>query len=204
MIRLTVNSLQKNYGRNVVFNGLSFERNTSILGIAGHNGSGKSTLLKCLACILKPTSGTVRWEQAKKDIPSTDLKKKIGYAAPYINLYEELTVKENLEFILDVRTSPYHTHIPSTLAKLDCTSYSNSLFSSLSTGQQQRVRLAAAIIHQPTILFLDEPGSNLDEKGRDNVATIVQSFRQSKRFLILASNATEELDLCDHIIDLNS
>lgn len=204
MIQLTVTSLQKQYGRNIVFDGLSFDSGPGILGVSGHNGSGKSTLLKCLAGILKPTSGTVLWKKEGNNISPADLKKKIGYAAPYINLYEELTVWENLEFILNVRSSPFHNRISSTLAELDCTVFSHSLFGSLSTGQQQRVRLAAAIIHQPEMLFLDEPGSNLDEKGRANVASIVQSFRNSKGFLILASNTTEELGLCDHIIDLNS
>jgi len=133
-----------------------------------------------------------------------ELKKRLGYAAPYISLYEELTVTENLSFLFDVRNENDRGQIDDVLQRTGANPFKNSLFGSLSTGQQQRARIAAAIVHQPDILFLDEPGSNLDEKGRVVVNDLVNEFRNRKRLLILASNQTYELDLCDSIIDLNN
>lgn len=204
MIHLTVKSLMRRYGSNVVFSDLSFETGPAVLGIAGRNGSGKSTLLKCISGLLKPSSGTIAWKLNGNPVPKNTLRHNLGYAAPYISLYEELTVYENLKFILDIRKSKEFHTIDKNLSELECMAFRNNLYGSLSTGQQQRVRLAAALIHQPEILLLDEPGTNLDKYGRKNVADIADAYRNHSKLLILASNASHELDLCDSIIDLNS
>jgi|SRR6056297_3062306 len=205
MARVEAHQLSKSYGKHTVFKGLSFTAASSVVGIAGRNGAGKSTLLKCIAGLLKPTSGQITWTNGDgREIKAENLKKRLGYAAPYISLYEELTVTENLTFLFDVRNEKDRGQIDVVLQRTGANPFKNSLFGSLSTGQQQRVRIAAAIVHQPDILFLDEPGSNLDEKGRAIVNDLVDEFRHRKRLLILASNQTYELDLCDSIIDLNN
>lgn len=204
MTQVEVHRLSKSYGKHTVFRNLSFIADSSVVGVAGRNGSGKSTLLKCIAGLQKPTSGSITWKSGSgTTIAPERLKKKLGYAAPYISLYEELTVKENLSFLFDVRNETDRNHIARTLQRTGAEPFRNSLFGSLSTGQQQRARLAAAIVHQPEILFLDEPGSNLDEKGKVVVVDLVNEFRNQKKLLILASNQAYELDLCDSIIDLN-
>lgn len=204
MIQVEADGLSKSYGKNRVFSGLSFTASSSVIGVAGRNGAGKSTLLKCIACLQKPTSGSVTWKNGTGAEVSPDkIKKMLGYAAPYISLYEELTVIENLSFLFDVRNEKNRGHISTVLKRTGAEPFRDSLFGSLSTGQQQRARLAAAIVHQPEILFLDEPGSNLDEKGRAVVEELVSEFRDKKKLLILASNQAYELSLCDSIIDLN-
>jgi len=205
MARVEAHQLSKSYGKHTVFKDLSFAAASSVVGIAGRNGAGKSTLLKCIAGLLKPTSGMVTWVNGNEyEMTQEELKKRLGYAAPYISLYEELTVTENLSFLFDVRNENDRGQIDDVLQRTGANPFKNSLFGSLSTGQQQRARIAAAIVHQPDILFLDEPGSNLDEKGRVVVNDLVNEFRNRKRLLILASNQTYELDLCDSIIDLNN
>jgi len=205
MARVEAHQLSKSYGKHTVFKDLSFAVASSVVGIAGRNGAGKSTLLKCIAGLLKPTSGMVTWVNGNEhEMTQEELKKRLGYAAPYISLYEELTVTENLSFLFDVRNENDRGQIDDVLQRTGANPFKNSLFGSLSTGQQQRARIAAAIVHQPDILFLDEPGSNLDEKGRVVVNDLVNEFRNRKRLLILASNQTYELDLCDSIIDLNN
>jgi ABC-type multidrug transport system ATPase subunit len=167
------------------------------------NGSGKSTLLKCLAGLLKPTSGTVQWKVDKKEIKRTDLKDSLGYAAPYIQLYEELTVRENLEFICNVRSLNTSKSISNLLEPLGAKKLIELHFGELSTGQQQRIKLAAAIIHDPEILLLDEPGSNLDEDGKKIIVSLVEQYKKSNRMVIIASNQQDELALCNEIIELS-
>ncbi|MCG2589297.1 ABC transporter ATP-binding protein [Rhodohalobacter sulfatireducens] len=204
MIKLKADNLEKRFGRKTVFTDLSFETGTLVLGIAGANGSGKSTLLKCLAALLKPTSGSVKWTLNDHDIKRTDLKNYLGFAAPYIQLYEELTVRENLEFIQNVRSLSQQKPLSDLLEPLGAKKLLDNHFGELSTGQQQRIKLAAAIIHNPDILLLDEPGSNLDEAGKNIITSLVAQFKNSNRMVVIASNQQYELDHCHEIIELKN
>lgn len=203
MISLYAHSLSKRYGNNLVFSGLSFKSEAPVIGIAGENGSGKSTLLKCLAGLVKPTSGSVTWKINEQKWNREEFKKKLGYLAPYVQLYEELTVLENLEFIMKLRNKTDTENLEELLISLDASSFAHSQFGSLSTGQQQRAKLAAALVHRPQILMLDEPGSNLDQKGKKSVENIVERYRSRDTMIFIASNLKHELDLCDQVIALN-
>lgn len=202
MIKLNVTSLSKQFGPNRVFTNLSFSANAGILGIAGSNGSGKSTLLKCISGLMKPSSGEAEWIVNGHITNKQDLKQVLGFAAPYIQLYEELTVTENLQFITDIKKNSGSENAAELLDEFGAGKFADSHFGELSTGQQQRAKLAAALIHKPRILLLDEPGSNLDKKGRGIIEEIVERFRNENGFVLLASNQTYELDLCDRVIDL--
>ena len=204
MVELKITSLAKYYGQHEVFSGLNFQVTSSVIGVAGTNGSGKSTLLKCISGLLKPTGGDVVWRVDQHQINKNELRKKTGFVAPYVQLYEELSVRENLRFILDLRVSDFKNGIDELLGELDAGHFSDSAFGELSTGQQQRVKLAAALIHKPRILILDEPGSNLDEKGKQAVKTVVDRHREPSFMVILASNQKQELDLCDSVLDLSN
>ncbi|MBO6522329.1 MAG: ABC transporter ATP-binding protein [Balneolaceae bacterium] len=204
MISVQADRLSKTYNRRTVFSELSFSHKEGILGISGANGSGKSTLLKCLAGLLRLKSGNVIWKQGPEVLPKDHAKALIGYSAPYINLYDELSTSENLEFILEVSGKlKSETDIPSVLEYVQMKEYSNQLFKELSTGQQQRIKLAAALITKPLILFLDEPGSNLDEKGHELVERIVSDQKEKGTLLVLASNDPMEINLCDNVVVLS-
>lgn len=203
MILLKADNLEKRFGQKTVFSNLSIDTNTSVLGIAGRNGSGKSTLLKCLAGLLKPTAGTVHWSINGRNIHQTDIKNFLGFAAPYIQLYEELTVRENLEFIRHVRPLDKKKSLAAVLEPLGAQKMLDFHVGQLSTGQQQRIKLAAAIIHNPDILLLDEPGSNLDETGKKIIVSLVDEYKTSGRMVVIASNQPDELALCNKIIELN-
>lgn len=204
MIELKVQSLTKKFGFKSVFSELNFTSTAAVLGIAGSNGSGKTTLLRILSGLLKPSSGEVQWFNNQKPVEFTGFQKFIGYAAPYVELYEELTVKENLEFICKLRGLSETGRIQDQLSNMDAGDLSEQYYGSLSTGQRQRIKLAAALVHQPKILFLDEPGSNLDRKGIGRVEETIREFRSNPTFVLIASNLKEELDLCDQIIHLTN
>lgn len=203
MIQLNADNLEKRFGQKTVFSNLSIDTYTPVLGIAGVNGSGKSTLLKCLAGLLKPTSGSVKWKVNGKNIKRTGIRNILGFTAPYIQLYEELTVRENLEFIRNVRSLNQKNSIANLLEPFGAEKFIELHFGELSTGQQQRIKLAASVIHDPDILLLDEPGSNLDKAGKKIIASIAEEYRNSNRMVVIASNQQDELALCNEIIELS-
>lgn len=203
MISLQVRNLRKSFGTKTVFSDINFSHHEGSLGIAGSNGSGKSTLLKCLSGLLGPTAGTVRWLNGGSELPVASLKKKLGYAAPYINLYNELTCRENLRFLAKVRhRSAAVTSAEQWLSRAGLENLADQPFGKLSTGQQQRLRLASALFYEPQILMLDEPGSNLDEAGHSLVREIADDFNRPGRMLIIASNNSNELELCERIFSV--
>jgi len=204
MIRIKANNLTKQFGHHLVFKEFSHCFENGVYGIAGSNGSGKSTLLKCLAYLLLPSKGTVTWQFDEQELEIDQCKRKLGYAAPYVNLYSEFTARENLDFVsqlrqLDTTTERYRYW----LNELQVTPLLDITFGSLSTGQQQRVKLASALAYEPNFLFLDEPGSNLDEQGRNLVQQISHEWNRPNRLLIIASNIPEELSLCDQILSID-
>ena len=205
MLSLEVEQLTKSYNRRTVLSNLSFEHSEGILGISGTNGSGKSTLLKCLAFLLRPKSGAIIWKENSTILSKEDIKPLISFSAPYINLYSELTSFENLEFIQEVTGIEKEPKlIKEILDFVHMEDFSNQLFKQLSTGQQQRIKLASSLVHNPRILFLDEPGSNLDEKGHELVSKIVHQQKKNGTLVVIASNNPAEIELCDNVIKLTS
>lgn len=203
MISLHVHQLSKKFGRNLVWQNLSFEHEEGVLGIEGPNGSGKSTLLQCLAGLLAPSSGSISWQNSGREMKLNAIKQNIGYAAPYISLYRELSIIENLDFLSKLRkTKTDQQYQNRLLERVELDHVSDRPFGNLSTGQQQRARLAAALFTNPPILLLDEPGSNLDEQGRTLITDMVAQAKNDKKLVILASNHKDELDLCDRIFSV--
>lgn len=204
MISLHVHQLSKKFGQNLVWQNLSFRHEEGVLGIEGPNGSGKSTLLQCLAGLLAPSSGRITWQNNGQQLEINAVKQNIGYAAPYISLYRELSIIENLDFLSKLRKTETDQQYQKLLLKrVELNRVSDRPYGNLSTGQQQRARLAAALFTNPPILLLDEPGSNLDEQGRTLIADIVAQAKNDKKLVILASNNKNELDLCDRTFSVH-
>lgn len=203
MMKLQAHKLAKKYNNTLVFRDVSLEADNGIVGIAGPNGSGKSTLLKCLTFLLKPTRGTVTWMDGNNPVSIQEFRSRIGYAAPYINLYAELSCLENLQFLLRVRNIERDERtLAEILDRVGLTKLEHQPFGQLSSGQQQRLRLAAALLPDPEVLVLDEPGTNLDQIGQSVVQSITEEWRESGRLLLLASNDATELDWCDRTFSL--
>lgn len=204
MIHLDIQSLSKRYGTQSVFENLTFQCSTAIIGVAGSNGSGKSTFLKCCTGLTKPSAGTITWTVNGESRTPSQIKRSVGYAAPYIQLYEELSVFENLQFLNDLQKKPItENSIKTLLERFQAGHLEKKAYGQLSTGQKQRVKLSAAVFKNPDVLVLDEPGSNLDDAGRDLVRELTEQCREEKQMVMLASNQAGELDLCDEILNLN-
>lgn len=204
MISLQVSQLTKKFNARPIFQALNFEHRSGILGIAGENGSGKSTLMKCLSYLLRPNDGSIMWKDHEHLMNRAEVKSRIGMAAPYLSLYAELSVRENLEFLMKVSGGKNDADsILSLIEKVQIPHLKDQAFGSLSTGQQQRAKLAAALVRNPDILMLDEPGSNLDAKGHSLVTKIVEEKTSSGGLVILASNDPREIGLCDKVISMS-
>lgn len=200
MISLETYGLAKRFGHKAIFTDVEIKFKGSVLGIGGPNGSGKSTLLKCLAGLLRPSAGKIVWETGDKRIEGTLLHKEIGYAAPYINHYAELSVMDNLIFICRLRfLKNADARIDELIRTLGIYHQKDVAYGLLSSGQQQRVKLAAALLERPKILFLDEPGTNLDKMGGEIVENIIIDFVKDGGAVLLATNNEKELELCEHV-----
>ena len=206
-MRLVVDGLTRSYGARRIFGPLSFEvPKGSVLGVAGSNGSGKTTLLKTLSGLIRPSGGSTKiffdGEEAGAGHEPRDVPWSIGWVAPDLALYGELTAEENLDFFERVRGRATSRAIE-LLAGVGLPEnlHSKKSLSSLSTGQRQRVKLAYATLHDPAVLFLDEPSSNLDADGVEVVARVVAAQR-ARGIAIIASNDPRDLALADETVTL--
>ncbi len=203
MPNLKVTTLTKRFGSRVVIDKLSFEVGNSTLAISGRNGSGKTTLMRCLAGLIRPSGGAVEWTFDEHKADREMIRRNVGLAGPWLQLYREMTCTENLAFLGKLhRLNDAHLRISETIDLVGLAGQANMLYGNLSSGQQQRLKIASAILHQPAALLLDEPGSNLDEAGSIMISEIVSKWRKPGRLLILASNDARELDLCDRTISV--
>ena len=207
-MRLVAEKLCRSFGPRRVFGPLSFATTPGkVLGVAGANGSGKTTLVKTLAGLIRPSSGTVHLEDDARPgvrIAVREARGSIGWCAPDLALYGELTPAENLEFFARVGGRP----IPREDAErriaevgLDPKRLRAIRTRFLSTGQRQRVKLAYSVLGSPAVLFLDEPGSNLDEAGHRAVEAIV-ALQRERGSVVLATNDPVELALADEKVTL--
>jgi heme exporter protein A len=204
MYSLKVSNLCKQYAETLLFMDISFEVHPGeVLAITGWNGSGKSTLLRIIAGLVRPTTGTVAMFLHGESIPKESRRRFVGMAAPAFSLYEELTALENLEFFCKVRGIAYDRE--SCLGMMERTGLSENadkLCRNYSSGMKQRLKLAQAILHNPPLLLLDEPGCNLDSKGMKIVENIISTQRRLG-MTVIASNEKREVDYGDRVINLS-
>ena len=199
---LSIQRLTKAFNRKTVFKELSFEVSSgSRFAISGPNGSGKSTLLKILSGGALPSSGKVFYALNRQNIPEDQLFRLIHFVAPYNTVIEELTLKElftmhqKLGLLLDFIS------FDSWFRKLDYPFVSDQQIKMYSSGMKQRVKLGLALLDNRPLILLDEPGSNLDQKGKFWLHTLLDSLA-SHQTLIIASNDQSEIAACKELLDL--
>lgn len=203
-LSLTVSGLTKRFGRKPVFEPVSFSASSGeVVILSGANGSGKSTLIKLLAGVLSPSSGSCQWIEYSKQIEYEVFQKRIGFVAPYLSLYHELSAIEHIEFVARLKGKSVSRDESVALLKtfgLDASVASSDMHvSKYSSGMQQRVRFAMAFACAPDVLFLDEPSSNLDDSGTELLTSMIQSF---EGIVIIATNDDKEKQLGTKVISL--
>lgn len=201
-IKLQAINLTRKFNRRVIFEDINFElAQGSSTAITGRNGSGKSTLIKIIANLLSETSGKLKLTAGGKEVKKESVYRYLGFVSPYLNLYDEFSGFENLRIISDIRGMG-HDNIDSVLKRVGLYERRNDLLKIYSSGMKQRLKIAFAVLHNPEILLLDEPTSNLDTDGVSVVDDIASEYKKGK-ILIIATNDAHERSLCAGEINLN-
>lgn len=189
------------FGRRRLFEALSVEVEPGApIAVVGPNGSGKSTLLLVLAGVLAPTAGVVRLVVDGREVPADERPLRVGLVAPALQLYEPLTARENLAFLAQARRLPdAAARVEAALDRVGLLARADEPLATFSTGMRQRMRLAAAVLHRPAVLLLDEPGATLDAEGRALVAALVA---EPGPVVVVATNDPDEAALCPRRLTL--
>lgn len=204
-ITFSIESVSKEFNRRIIFENISFSLSQqNSLAITGRNGSGKSTLAKILCGLLAPTKGKISLFKNEKEIPAADIHRHVGLVSPYITMYDEFSGMENLLVFAHIRNlgSTADGDPERLLRQFGIYERRNDEVRTYSSGMKQRLKYAAALLHHPEILILDEPTANLDEEGAATVHKLMRT-QTGVGILIIATNDAKDLKFAESNIDLN-
>jgi ABC-2 type transport system ATP-binding protein len=202
---IVVNGLSKNYGTQKAVDSISFSLNKGeIVGFLGPNGAGKSTTLKMITGYLTPDSGTVTVGGLNVQQHLVAIKQKIGYLPESNPLYTDMYVTEYLHFIAGVHEiKQVASAVANAVALTGLTPEKHKKITQLSKGYKQRVGLAAALIHQPEVLILDEPTTGLDPNQIIEIRNVIKAQSVDKTILFSSHILQEVEAICDRVIIIN-
>jgi heme exporter protein A len=202
-ISLRLDKVTKKFNNRKIFENVSFSLSGgNSIAITGRNGSGKSTLVKIIAGLLAKSSGEIIITDGTSPVKQDSVYKYFGFVSPYLNLYDEFSGYENLKICSDIRGFG-HEHIDNVLKRVGLYERKDDLLKIYSSGMKQRLKLAFGILHNPQILILDEPTSNLDLDGVKVVDEIAAEYKKD-RILIIATNDEHEKGLCEKEFNINT
>jgi len=203
---IEVNGLYKSYGTNMAVKNVSFTINKGeIVGFLGPNGAGKSTIMNILTGYISLSRGRVQIDGFDILESPENAKKRIGYLPEIPPLYVEMTVREYLMFIYDLKKVkfPKEPHIEEVMSLVGLLDVSSRLIKNLSKGYRQRVGLAAALIGNPDVIVLDEPTVGLDPKQIIEIRNLISRLGENHT-IILSSHILSEIQaVCDRVIIIN-
>ncbi len=202
---IEVRGLTKSFGIYPALRGIDFEVNKGeCLAIFGPNGAGKTTLIKVLATIMNPSSGKVTIEGLSLKDNAEEIRRAIGVVSHQTFLYNNLTAYENLEFYSRMYDVPRRKErIDEVATIVGMKSRLNDRIGILSRGMQQRLSIARALLHKPTIVLLDEPETGLDQEATSMLWKTLQGEGKEKRTILLVTHNLERgFELCDHLLIL--
>ena len=196
-----VTHISKNFGKVQALRDISLSIAAGeTFGLIGPNGSGKTTLLRLLLGLGQPTGGTVR--VLGHAMPDPNVASQIGYMTQASALYGELSVRENLAFfasLYGLRGHAMATRIADTLALVELTDRAGSLVQTLSGGMRQRVSFACSLVHQPRLLFLDEPTVGIDPELRHTFWDYFAQLNSQGVTIIISTHNLEEAARCHRL-----
>ena len=178
----------------------------SVHGFLGPNGSGKSTTIRMLCGLLTPTEGEIEVLGLRVPEQAEALRKRIGYMTQRFSLFEDLTVRENLEFMATVQgvaRSRMRARIDELLVRFDFRDRQRQLAGTMSGGQKQRLALACAVVHEPELLFLDEPTSAVDPESRRDFWEALFELADAGTTLLVSTHYMDEAERCHRLAILD-
>jgi ABC-2 type transport system ATP-binding protein len=204
---IRVRGLSKSFGPVQAVTHLDLEvPRSSIYGFLGPNGSGKSTTIRMMCGLILPSSGEI--EVLGYSIPeqAEDLRRKVGYMTQKFSLYEDLTAKENLDFIAGIynlSSNQRKKRLAAVTERFGLGSFLQQLAGSLSGGQKQRLALAAATLHEPELLFLDEPTSAVDPENRRAFWETLFDLVSEGTTILVSTHYMDEAERCHELAILD-
>jgi len=197
---ITVTEAGKRFNRDWIFRKISLQLLASThYAITGHNGSGKSTLIQCIAGSMLLSEGKIQCTFRGQEIAAEKLHQYISIAAPYLELIEEMTAMEFLEYHAGFKPFKSGYHSANMLESIGLSKSANKQIRYFSSGMKQRIKLAQAFFSDTPILLLDEPCTNLDQQGIELYKELIANLTQD-RLVIIGSNDPVEYESCAETI----
>ncbi|MFC3415507.1 ABC transporter ATP-binding protein [Algoriphagus hitonicola] len=202
MLKIHLEEASKRFQYEWIFRNLNLELVSGhSLAITGSNGSGKSTLLKCIAGAIPLTSGQIRYVDSNGQIPDSDWFSRLTLAAPYMELPEELSLRELIQFHFKFKNQKSSIQLSDIPELLYLDRHIEKQIALFSSGMKQRLKLGLALFSESEVVFLDEPTSNLDKTGIAWYQEMIQRFTKDQ-ILIICSNEPREFEFCQQKITL--
>ena len=200
---LTLSHINKSYGAIKALNEISFSlKSGEVVGLLGPNGAGKSTLMKILTGYLNDWEGEITWEGLSLKNNRKEFQNKTGYLPENNPLYPELTVLEYLYFVADLYRCE-GVDFDNALQQVGLTTVKDQKIATLSKGYRQRVGIAAALLHHPDLLILDEPTTGLDPNQLVEIRKLIRQLGEHKIVLLSTHILSEVENVCDRVIIIN-
>lgn len=204
---ITIRDLTKSYGQTPAVDHLDMTIDSELFVFLGPNGAGKTTAIKLMTGLLTPDQGSIQLNGFDIQKDPIQAKRQFGYAPESPNLYEKLTPREFIEFIFTIYKVPHKTgnsRMEQLFDIFELTERADDLIEELSNGMKKKVSLIAALIHQPKILFLDEPTVALDPKAVRNLKEILRGLIQKGVCVFMTTHILEVAEtMCDRIGIIN-
>ncbi|MDQ2692493.1 MAG: ABC transporter ATP-binding protein [Chloroflexota bacterium] len=197
---ISVENLTRRFGDFLAVDHINFQVNEGeVVGYLGPNGSGKTTTIRMLLGLLKPSDGqaTVLGFDAFKQ--SEQVRARAGYMSQKFAIYDDLTVLENLTFYAGVYGIHNRARIARTLEQVGLHGLDSTLTRSLSTGWRQRLALGIALVHEPKLLFLDEPTSGVDPTARRAFWDLIYELAESGVTILVTTHYMDEAEYCERV-----
>jgi len=202
-MKIALQNLGRRFNRDWIFRDINFEFTPgNSYAVLGPNGSGKSTLLSVLNGSLAPSTGTITYQSGDKIVEAEQVFNHLSLAAPYLELIEEFTLTEVIDFHFKFKTRKAGMDNEALIALLDMPASKNKLIRYFSSGMKQRLKLALAFCSDTSMLMLDEPTSNLDAQGVKWYLNLVEQFA-ANRLTIICSNQEHEYSFCRESLNIS-
>lgn len=203
-MKIDLSQAGKRFNREWIFRNATIEFQPDIsYAITGPNGSGKSTLLQCIAGMMQISEGKIGYAINNRQVAGENAYKQISFCAPYLELIEEMTLIEFLNFHSGFKSFLKGINAEKIIEKLELKAATGKQIRYFSSGMKQRVKLAQAIFSDTTAILLDEPCSNLDVQGIELYHSLINDYCQN-RLVIVSSNDEIEYRFCSEKISMAS
>jgi ABC-2 type transport system ATP-binding protein len=205
---IEVHNLTKRFGTFTAVDNVSFTvKRGEIFGFLGANGAGKSTTIRMLCGLLQPTAGSARVGGYDIQRETDNVKLNIGYMSQRFSLYDDLTVEQNIRFyggVYGLRNAQLNARMQWVIEMADLKGREQSLTKTLSGGWKQRLALGCAILHQPQIVFLDEPTGGVDPIARRKFWELIGRLSAEGVTVLVTTHYLDEAEYCNDIILINA